>query len=104
MTTLDRDYQPPWAVTCWVDAYAIYIKINTKAEPYITSFQLSEGGLSKALHFLKEIHKERAGGKQKVNGVSKTHSLIKRKPVPTEAVSDEQREKVRELLRKRGLI
>ena len=103
MTTGAKSFHPPWATLVWVDREAIYIEIPTKAEPYITSFTLCEGGLSKALHYLKVVHKVKTSFRgEKINGKTKEHTLLKRAKPP--AASEEQRETARSVLRKLKLI
>ena len=50
--------RPPWAVTAWVDDVAIYIELPTvNGSPYVHKFAHTEGGLSKALNFMRQQHK-----------------------------------------------
>lgn len=51
--TLAKSAAPPWAVTLWSDERRIYAEIPGKDRPYITTFMLNEGGLSKALSLLR---------------------------------------------------
>jgi hypothetical protein len=106
MTTAAKDFRPPWATTIWCDFYAIYIEIPTKAGPYIHKFSLTDNGLNKALHFLKTVHKVSPHREARANGKPKelqAHALIKRRE-PKPQATTEQRIKVREMLRRKGLI
>ncbi len=59
MTTALKSGRPPWAVTIWTDEANIYVEFPTKTgTPYIAKYSLSEGGLSKALHFMMQRHRE----------------------------------------------
>ena len=45
---------PPHALMCWVDDRFVYIEIPSRTgNPYVEKFDLTEGGLSKALNFLR---------------------------------------------------
>lgn len=47
--------KPSWAVVTWLTDTHIYIEIPASAgQPYITKFSITEGGLSKALNFLRK--------------------------------------------------
>ena len=89
---------PPWSVTMWADDKAIYSEVPFKnGGSYIQRYPLSEGGLWKALQMLREMH--RIMGKDKEYEVK----LVKVRPGKLTA-TDEQKERVRNLLRKRGLL
>ena len=54
MTTLAPFAHPPHALLCWIDDVNIYIEIpSTVGNPYVQKFPIVEGGLSKALNFLR---------------------------------------------------
>lgn len=89
---------PPWAVTMWADDKAIYSEVPFKdGGSYIQRYPLSEGGLWKALQVLREMH--RIMGKDKEYEVK----LVKVRPSKLSA-TDEQKSRVRELLKRRGLL
>lgn len=48
--------KPGYAVTAWLDDRNVYIELPSKGQmpPYVLSFDLSEGGLSKALHLMRQ--------------------------------------------------
>jgi hypothetical protein len=47
--------RPSWALTMWTDDNYIYAEIpSTEGNPYIAKFPIVEGGLSKALNFLRQ--------------------------------------------------
>lgn len=59
MGQLDRDPIPPYAITMWTNDVEIFVAIPCKGSiPYITSFPLNEGGLTKALNLLRDRPKE----------------------------------------------
>lgn len=59
MGQLDRDPIPPYAITMWTNDIEIFVAIPCKGNiPYITSFPLNEGGLTKALNLLRDRPKE----------------------------------------------
>ncbi len=60
MASLDHDPIPPWAITCWTNDREIFVAMPmTKGGvPFIISFPLNEGGLTKALDILRKRPKE----------------------------------------------
>lgn len=60
MGQLDMDPIPPYAVTCWTNDKEIFVAMPmTKGgQPFIVSFPLNEGGLTKALEVLRKRPKE----------------------------------------------
>lgn len=60
MANLDPDFIPPYAVTMWTNATEIFVALPMAAggTPYIMSFALNEGGLSRALEILRKRPKE----------------------------------------------
>jgi len=92
--------RPPWAVIAWTDYTNVYIELPSKeGPPYIQSFALSEAGLSKALHLMRDLHKRDLPryGTHKV-----VQPVIQRKGAAQG--SEASRDKVRELLKRKGII
>lgn len=60
MGQLDMHPVPPWAVTMWTNDVEIFVALPMKdgGTPYIMSFALNEGGLTKALELLRQRPKE----------------------------------------------
>lgn len=60
MASLDTDPIPPYAITCWANDHDIFVAMPmTKGgQPFIVSFPLNEGGLSRALEILRKRPKE----------------------------------------------
>jgi hypothetical protein len=60
MGQLDMDPIPPYAITCWTNDREIFVAMPmTKGgQPFIISFPLNEGGLTKALEVLRKRPKE----------------------------------------------
>lgn len=86
---------PPWAVTAWLDDTAVYVEIPNRAgPPYVMSFALTEGGLSKALGLMRQVHRE-LGAKR----YTKTDSVTKPFPKFTEG----QRQSAQKVLKKLGI-
>lgn len=95
--------RPAWAVTAWVDNTHVYIEIPAAKlgdPPYIEKHSLTEGGLGKALGFMKSLHAkhEPQGGYYQLPEMK-----ITRKG-PTVIASEGTREKVRAILRSKGLV
>lgn len=59
MGQLDHNPIPLYAITMWTNDVEIFVAIPCKGNiPYITSFPLNEGGLTKALNLLRDRPKE----------------------------------------------
>ncbi len=60
MGQLDTDPIPPYAVTMWTNDREIFVAMpmTTGGIPFIISFPLNEGGLTKALEVLRKRPKE----------------------------------------------
>lgn len=91
---------PPWAVVAWCDDRAIYIELPcVDGPPYVTKYDLTEGGLSKALRLMRDARRKLA--KPSISGdfdVAK-HPKIQR-ATATRKSTVEQRAKARDILRK----
>ncbi len=88
--------RPPWAITCWADDHSIFTEVPAvSGPPLIQKYALTEGGLSKALDFLRAFHRQSqpTGGDYKIT----LQANIKRS---SPAGSDAQREKAREILKR----
>ncbi len=52
--------KPSWATTMWVDDNAVYMELPVTDGPaFITRYEFSEGGLSKALGMMRDLHREK---------------------------------------------
>jgi len=60
MGSLDRDCIPAYAVTMWTNDREIFVAMpmTSGGTPFIISFPLNEGGLTKALEVLRKRPKE----------------------------------------------
>lgn len=60
MANLDTDCIPPYAITCWTNDREIFVAMpmTSGGTPFIISFPLNEGGLTKALEVLRKRPKE----------------------------------------------
>lgn len=95
--TFASSAKPPWAVIAWVDERSVYIELPVKDQaPFITSFQLNEQGLSKALNLMRKQHKEEFGPQQ--------YQIPHREYKTTAGVSDDTRAKAHAILRRMGII
>jgi len=106
MATTTTFPKPRWALQIWYDANNIYLELPTAdGIGYMVKYPFSEAGLSKALNVMKFTHDQchrKNGTKTKVGDKPSTPvKRVGRQPVQA---TDEQRESVRALLRKRGLV
>lgn len=85
--------RPAWAVTAWCDENSIYIELSGVNGPYITCYPLNEGGLSKALHLMRDCHAQAASPIYQRPGVVEAYK-------PKGPFSESQRERARELLKR----
>lgn len=103
MTTFAPSAKPAWAVVAWCDDRAIYIELPCKeGPPYIQKFDLTEGGLSKALHMMKDARKKLAKPSEMASFSFTEHPKLKRNQ--TTEVSAETRAKARDVLRRLKMI
>ena len=90
---------PSYSCRIWHDRNAIYVEL---ASGLITKFDKTEGALSKVLRLLE---KESRNQSPRTNGKSIAKLPFKAKPAkPTVEVSDENRLKAMEVLKRKGLI
>lgn len=107
MTTFAKTGYPKWARRMWYDAGNIYLEMPVVGKPpIIMKFIGTEGGLSKALDFMR-VQYDKAGPHRDKNGWKLDHEVIKREragqkeaPRPTEA----RRSFARDILKKLGMI
>lgn len=96
--------KPSHAVVIWTDDRSIYIEVPTIAAlgvPYVTTFPLHEGGLSKALNFLRTRYEELPRHQKNYTAPAAPVTLRNGKPpIQTEA----QRDQALVVLRKLGLV
>lgn len=113
MGQLDRDCIPPYAVTMWTNDREIFVAMPMTAggQPFIISFPLNEGGLTKALEILRKRPKEvilptldqpanytKPPDQPMVKPMGKVREKLHAETTP------EQREAAQALLRKLGLV
>ena len=62
MSDAANSFRPPWAVTAWCDDRFIYIEIPSVDDgpPYIFKEQITNDGLSKALHLMRDARRKAA--------------------------------------------
>lgn len=101
MTTYLPSGRPAWAVTMWMDDSAVYMELPCKdGPPYITRYELCEGGLSKALGMMRDIYRASAPTGGSYN-LTKHPILVKNE----KALGDEAtRAKTRAVLKRLGMI
>lgn len=85
--------RPAWAVCAWADDNNIYIELSGVHGPYISKYPLSEAGLSKALHLMRDCHRKMASPIYQALGVNPNYK-------PKGDFSEMQRERAREVLRR----
>lgn len=89
--------RPSWAHWMWCDDNNIYIELDGMHGPYITCYPLSEGGLTKALHLMRDAKKKAP------------QPMVYQRPgvvigyKPKGDYSERQREQAREILKKMGI-
>lgn len=96
MTTYATTGRPSWAVTAWVDDRNVYVELPAKeGPPFITSYPLTEAGLSQALNLMRNVHRDHAplGGSYKYV----KDDRIKTKLTP---FTDDQRAKAQAVLKR----
>jgi hypothetical protein len=93
---------PAHALLCWVDDRNVYIQVPVKNNPMplIQSYPKTEGGLSKALNFLRTRYEELPSYERNYTAPSAPVSLKNGKP-PIQ--TDEQRAAALAVLRKLGI-
>lgn len=112
MGRLDMDPIPPYAVTMWTNDREIFVAMpmTTGGTPFIISFPLNEGGLTKALEVLRKRPKEVVlpTAAQPANytkpPVQPQVRVSKAQERLYAETSPEQREAAQALLRKLGLV
>lgn len=92
-----KSFAPPYAVLMWSDGTAVYAECPFKdgTGTYIQRYPYNEGGLHKALMMLTEVHK--------IVGKPYEVKLVKVRPSKL-SPSDEQKERVKNILKRRGLL
>lgn len=95
--------RPPYAITVWCDHHSIYTEIpaTNGGQPYIQSWPLTEGGLSRALGQMRElfVKDQPLGGDYRIP----LNPLIKQ-ATGINNFSVEQRQAARDILRKLKVI
>lgn len=87
---------PDWAVLVWCDLRSIYMQFPSQNGPCVVTFSRDSIGMSKALDLLRTRHT--------TEGYGQTY-LAPPPPIKRDArFSPAQRDIVREILRKRGII
>lgn len=112
MGRLDMDPIPPYAVTMWTNDREIFVAMPMTAggQPFIISFPLNEGGLTKALEVLRKRPKEvilptaQAPANYTKPPVQPQVKLSKASEKLHAETTPEQREAAQALLRKLGLV
>lgn len=103
MTSASPSFRPPWAIVMWADGAFIYSEIPcVSGPPLIQRYSNTEGGLTKALSFLKDRQRTSGPSKGRVYPAPKV-TRAKARPLPSGA-NEEDRAKARAILKKRGLI
>lgn len=90
---------PPYAVKVWADERNLYAEIPSINAPYVATFALNEGGLSKALALL--------GAKHSTEGAGMVYTIPPTnlsKVVDKDGSSEAQRANARDILRRRGIL
>lgn len=93
-------YRPPHAVTMWADDTRIFVELPATSGPaFITTFELTEGGLEKALYILKQRHRETGAKPTKLRQDPRVKTKTSASPG-----TDEQRAAARAVLKKMGIV
>lgn len=113
MGQLDTNPIPPYAITMWTNDIEIFVALPMRdgGTPYIMSFALNEGGLTKALELLRQRPKEvikptldqpanytKPPMQPQVRPMGKVREKLHSETTP------EQRDAAQALLRKLGLV
>ncbi len=85
--------RPAYAHYMWADENSIYIEMGGQHGPYITAYPLNEGGLSKALHLMRDARKAAASPVYSRPGVVEGYK-------PKGDFNEAQRERAREILKR----
>jgi hypothetical protein len=102
MTTSAKSFHPPWATLTWADDRYIYTEIPSAAgPPFIQRYTLSEGGLSKALSFLRDHHARAKAATKTAPTRRWAETQVQGKPRPG---TPEQRGKARDLIRRLKVV
>lgn len=88
--------RPAYAHYMWCDENSIYIEMDGQHGPCIIAFALSEAGLSKALHLMRDNRKKAASPVYIRPGVVVGYK-------PKGDYTEAQRERTREILKKMGI-
>lgn len=112
MGKLDMDPVPPYAVTMWTNDREIFVAMpmTRGGIPFIISFPLNEGGLTKALEVLRKRPKEvilptaAAPANYTKPPVQPQVKLSKASERLHAETTPEQRQAAQDLLRKLGLV
>jgi hypothetical protein len=100
--TFAKSAAPSWKVTAWCDDRYVYIEIPSKmAHPFVEKFPLHEGGLSKALNFLRVRYEEVPSPQRNYTAPPIIPSTVNGKP-PVQ--NEEQRATALNVLRKLGIV
>lgn len=87
--------RPAWAITAWIDDSFVYTEVPAiSGPPLIQKYELCDAGLSKALAFMRDLHRKHqpAGGSYTITQQAK----IKTKAEP----SVDQRAKASAILKR----
>lgn len=87
---------PNWAISIWCDMHRIYIQLPSTHGPCVLDYPRDAHGLSDILNLMRTRHRTEGAGEPFL----KPPSPIKRDPRFTPV----QRDGVRELLRRKGII
>ena len=102
MAKLANSAAPPYAATIWIDHMNLYMELKAVdgGPPYIATYALSEGGLSKALRMMHDLHVTNTplGGNYQIP----FNPMIKKASINN--FSADQREAARAVLRKLGIV
>lgn len=113
MGQLDTNPIPPYAVTMWTNDHEIFVAMPMSAggTPFIISFPLNEGGLSKALEVLRKRPKEvilptaaTPANYTKPPSQPQVRPMGKIREKVHSETTQEQRDAAQALLRKLGLV
>jgi len=106
MSDAASEFRPPWAVTMWVSDQHIFAEVpmsGGQAPPYIAKFPLTSTGLGVALNCLKQIH-DGLGHLRYEPPQVKVARKTKRTAKPKVELSPEQNDRIKSILKKKGLI
>lgn len=97
--------RPAWALSIWLDHGELFIEMPVKDSiPYILRMPYTPTSIIKLLGTIQATHDKLIPPTNGRVVDMTTHPTIKRAPKPTVEFTDDQRGKVMEMLRRKGMV